>query len=64
VVNTILAILSRIAPQMNMFVIGMQIKIFVGLIVLIMIMGLVPSVADFIFNEMVTMLKASMELLH
>ncbi len=64
VVNTILAILSRIAPQMNMFVIGMQIKIFVGLIVLILIMGLVPSVADFIFNEMVTMLKASMELLH
>ena len=64
VVNTILAILSRIAPQMNMFVIGMQIKIFVGLVVLIMIMGLVPSVADFIFNEMVTMLKASMELLH
>lgn len=64
VVNTILAILSRIAPQMNMFVIGIQIKIFVGLIVLMMIMGLVPSVADFIFNEMVKMLKASVELLH
>lgn len=64
VVNTILAILSKMAPQMNMFVIGMQVKIFVGLVVLIMIMGLVPSVADFIFKEMVTMLKASMELLH
>ena len=64
VVNTILAILSKIAPQMNMFVIGMQVKIFVGLIILLMIIGMVPSVADFIFNEMVTMLKASMELLH
>ncbi len=64
VVNTILAILTRIAPQMNIFVIGMQIKIAVGLGVLILIIGLLPSVADFIFNEMVTMLKASIEILH
>lgn len=64
VVNAILAILAKIAPQMNMFVIGMQVKIFVGLIVLLLIMELVPSVADKIFNEMRTMLKASIEYLH
>ncbi len=64
VVNTILAILAKIAPQMNMFVIGMQVKVFVGLIVLAMIIELVPSVADKIFNEMIAMLKASIELLH
>ena len=29
--NVILAILARIAPQMNMFVVGMQLKIFVGI---------------------------------
>jgi flagellar biosynthetic protein FliR len=46
VVDTILAILSKIAPQMNMFVIGMQFKIFVGLVVLALIMGLIPAVAD------------------
>lgn len=63
-VNTILAILAKIAPQMNMFVIGMQIKIFVGLIVLVLIMGLIPSIADFIFNEMISLLKDSIELLH
>ncbi|MDF2944495.1 MAG: putative rane protein [Herbinix sp.] len=63
VVNTILAILAKIAPQMNMFVIGMQIKVFVGLIVLAVITTLIPSVADFIFNEMKTMLKAAIELL-
>jgi flagellar biosynthetic protein FliR len=63
VVNTILAILAKIAPQMNMFVIGMQLKVFVGLIVLALIIELIPSVADFIFNEMATMLKASVELL-
>ena len=63
VVNTILAILSKIAPQMNMFVIGLQLKIFVGLIVLALVIELIPSVSDFIFNEMITMLKASVELL-
>lgn len=64
VVNTILAILAKIAPQMNMFVIGMQLKIFVGLFVLILVIEMIPSIADFIFNEMVTMLKSSIELLH
>jgi len=63
VVNTILAILAKIAPQMNMFVVGMQLKIFVGLLVLALIMDLVPAVADFIFNKMVEMLKASIELM-
>jgi flagellar biosynthetic protein FliR len=63
VVNTILAILTKIAPQMNMFVIGIQIKIVVGLVVLVMMMGLLPSVADFIFNEMITMMKASIQYL-
>ncbi|HWT76312.1 MAG TPA: flagellar biosynthetic protein FliR [Mobilitalea sp.] len=64
VVNTILAIISKIAPQMNMFVIGMQLKIFVGLIVLALIVELIPSVADFIFNEMIELLKDSIALLH
>ena len=63
VVNTILAILAKVAPQMNMFVIGMQLKIMVGLFVLAFIMELVPSVADFIFNEMITMMKAIIELM-
>lgn len=63
VVNTILAILAKIAPNMNMFVIGMQLKVFVGLVVLAMIIEIIPSVADFIFNEMITLLKASTEFL-
>lgn len=64
VVNTILAILAKMAPQMNMFVIGIQIKVFVGFIVLILMIELIPSVADFIFNKMVLLLKQSIELLH
>ncbi|MBB2182755.1 flagellar biosynthetic protein FliR [Lachnospiraceae bacterium MD1] len=63
IVNSILGILAKIAPNMNMFVIGIQLKIFVGLVVLAMIIELIPSVADFIFNEMISMLKSSVELL-
>lgn len=58
-VNTILAILAKIAPQMNMFVIGMQLKVFVGLAVLVVIIRLIPSVADVIFNKMMEMLKGA-----
>lgn len=63
VVNTILGILAKIAPQMNMFVIGMQLKILVGLIVLYLIIGLTPSVADYIFNEMKELLQAIIEVM-
>lgn len=63
-VDTILAILVKVAPQMNMFVIGMQIRIFVGLFVLLLVIGLIPSVADFIFDEMKSLLKSSAQFLH
>ena len=37
---------------MTMLVIGMQLKIFVGLFILYMIMGMLPGIVDFIFEEM------------
>lgn len=52
VINVVLGILAKIAPQMNMFVIGMQLKVFVGLSLLFMLMGLFTGVVDFIFEEM------------
>jgi flagellar biosynthetic protein FliR len=59
IVNTVLAILAKVAPQMNMFVIGMQLKVLVGLLVLLFMVTMIPSVADFILDEMVKMLKTS-----
>ncbi len=59
IVNTILAILAKVAPQMNMFVIGMQLKVLIGLLVLLFVVKMIPAVADFIFEEMVKMLKTS-----
>jgi flagellar biosynthetic protein FliR len=58
-VNAVLGILAKIAPQMNMFVIGMQLKVLVGLFILALIIEFIPSVADFIFNEMMYFLKSA-----
>jgi flagellar biosynthetic protein FliR len=63
IVNTVLGILAKVAPQMNMFVIGMQLKVFVGLIVFYLIIGLTPSVADYIFNEMMDLLRAIIDVM-
>jgi flagellar biosynthetic protein FliR len=60
-VNTILAILAKVASQLNMFVIGMQLKLFVGLAVMLLIIGMVPSVADFIYKNMMIMLKGAIQ---
>lgn len=57
VVNTILAILARVAPQMNMFVIGLQLKVFVGLAVLLFMFMMITGVADLIFQEMISMIR-------
>ena len=57
VVNTILAILARVAPQMNMFVIGLQLKVFVGLFVLVLMVMMITGVADLVFQESMSILR-------
>jgi len=57
VVNTILAILARVAPQMNMCVIGLQLKVFVGLAVLVLMVMMITGVADLVFHEMISMIR-------
>lgn len=57
VVNVVLGIMAKIAPQMNMFVIGMQIKVFAGLALLFMLMSLFPGIVDFLFEEMQLLTK-------
>lgn len=52
ILNCILGIMAKVAPQMNMFAVGMQMKVLVGFLVLLITIGLLPSVANFIFQEM------------
>lgn len=55
ILNCILGIMAKVAPQMNMFAIGMQLKILVGYSVLFLTFFLLPYVADMIFGEIRTM---------
>lgn len=56
--NAVLGIMARVAPQMNMFSVGMQLKVLVGLCVLFLTIGMLPSISNFIFSEMKTMMTS------
>ncbi len=59
--NAVLGILAKVAPQMNMFAVGMQLKIFVGLGIIFLTLFLLPTVADIIFTEARKMTVAFVE---
>lgn len=59
--NAILGILAKTAPQMNMFSVGIQIKVLVGLGILFLTIGTLPSAINFIFDEMKIMVTAMVE---
>lgn len=50
--NAVLGVLAKVSPQMNMFAVGMQLKILVGLGVFYLSASMLPGIADFIFQEM------------
>lgn len=51
VLNVVLGVLAKVAPQMNMFVVGMQLKILTGLSVMFLTVYLLPDISNFIFIE-------------
>ena len=59
--NALLGILAKVAPQMNMFAVGMQMKVLLGLLILFITVSLLPGVADFIFREMKRMIVSMIE---
>lgn len=61
IVNVVLGILAKIAPQMNMFAIGIQIKVLVGLGVLFLTVRMLPYAADYIYTELKTMMVSFVE---
>lgn len=63
IVSSILAILAKIAPNMNMFVIGLQLRVFMGLVVLMLLTVLVYAVSEYIFDNMIIMMKRAIEAL-
>ena len=59
--NAVLGVLAKVAPQMNMFSVGIQLKVLVGLSVLFLTAGMLPGVADFVFQEMKRMIISFVE---
>ena len=57
--NVVLGILAKVAPQMNMFAVGIQMKVLVGLMIMFLTISLLPTVSDFIFTEMKVMVVAA-----
>lgn len=57
VVNCILGIMAKVAPQMNMFAVGIQIKVFIGYAVLVVTVVLLPRAAVLIGDEIKLMLR-------
>ena len=65
ILNCILGVMAKVSPQMNMFAVGMQLKVLVGLVIMFITIGLFINVSDFIFDEMkrtmVSMIKGMYE---
>lgn len=54
--NVILGILTKSSPQMNMFAIGMQMKVIVGLLALTITIMFIPNIANYLVERMQDML--------
>lgn len=64
ILNCILGIMAKVAPQMNMFAVGMQLKVLVGFAVMFLTVILLPDAAEFISDEMKKMVVMIIEGLH
>lgn len=61
IMNIVLGIMAKVAPQMNMFSIGIQLKVLVGYTVLFLVIFLFPSVTNMIFEEIQKMVVLFIE---
>lgn len=64
ILNCILGVMARVAPQMNMFAVGMQMKILVGMAVMFITVTIFTGVADRIFSEMKILMTDVMQSLY
>lgn len=61
IMNCILGVMAKVAPQMNMFSIGIQLKILVGCLILFLMIFLYANVADMVFDEIKKMVVLFIE---
>lgn len=59
--NIVLGLLAKLAPQMNMFSVGIQLKLLAGLSVIMITITLLPDVCNFITTQMQQMIVSMVE---
>lgn len=59
--NIVLALLAKLAPQMNMFSVGIQLKLLAGLTVIMITVTLLPDVCNFITTQIQQMMVSIVE---
>lgn len=52
ILNAVLGILAKVSPQLNMFAVGIQMKMLVGFCVLFVTTAMLPDAAGFIYEQM------------
>lgn len=48
--NVVLGILARTAPQMNMFSVGIELKLILGLIIMMVMVYFLPNITEYIYD--------------
>ena len=59
--NCVLGVLAKVSPQLNMFAVGLQLKILVGLGILFLTIQMLPLAADHVFTQMKRMIVSFVE---
>ena len=59
--NIVLGLLAKLAPQMNMFSVGIQLKLLAGLSVIMVTISLLPDVCNFITTQIQLMIVSMVE---
>ncbi len=61
ITSVVLGVLAKTAPQMNMFVVGIQVKIFVGFAVLFVTLQFLPTVTNYVYEQMLIIVEKIMQ---
>jgi flagellar biosynthetic protein FliR len=63
ILNAVLGVLAKVSPQLNMFAVGMQMKVLVGISILFLSTSMLPMAATFIYDQMKRMVSTFVEIM-
>lgn len=52
ILNAVLGVLAKVSPQLNMFAVGIQMKVLVGISILFLSTAMLPGAADLVYDQM------------